>query len=97
LHGRGDRVRMTFDRILSGKGHRDILDDGRREIASKREWGCSMVTAGRETLCAVAYVASAREALRIRRRDASGTAGRMPALLCGGFHAMLRKTFAFEI
>jgi hypothetical protein len=39
LHGRGDRVRMTFDRILSGKGHRDILDDGRREIASKRGMG----------------------------------------------------------
>jgi hypothetical protein len=30
---------MTFDRILSGKGHYNILDDGGMEIASKRGMG----------------------------------------------------------
>jgi hypothetical protein len=43
LHGRGDRVRVSFDRKLSGvlssQAHYDILDDAVREIASKRGMG----------------------------------------------------------
>src|SRR5580658_1249036 len=48
LHGRGNRQRMTFDRMLSGilfnPGHRSILDDVGRGFVSKPEDGCSRVT-----------------------------------------------------
>ena len=39
LHGRGDRVRKIFNRILSGNSHRSILDDLSRGFASKQEDG----------------------------------------------------------